>query len=36
VARWRGDEAFDDEFAANVASAQETGTDDLDRDPWHG
>lgn len=36
VARWRGHPALDEEFAANVASAQEVGTDEIDDDPWRG
>lgn len=34
-ARWQGDSALDDGFAAQVAAAAETAAADLDNDPWH-
>lgn len=34
LARWRGNAAFDEEFAANVSSARELASNDLDADPW--
>lgn len=32
--KWRGNDAFDDIFAENVAAARETASADLDSDPW--
>jgi len=36
IGRWRGDSAFDQAFADNVAAVQEAVSADLDRDPWRG
>lgn len=36
VGRWRGNSAFDEAFAANVAAARDAASSDLDRDPWQG
>lgn len=35
VAEWRGNAAFDDAFAENVAAARDAVDPELDRDPWH-
>jgi antitoxin (DNA-binding transcriptional repressor) of toxin-antitoxin stability system len=34
--RWQGNAAFDDTFAANVATASEVVSAELDTDPWRG
>jgi prevent-host-death family protein len=32
--KWQGNPAFDDSFAAHVASAREVASSDEDTDPW--
>ncbi|HEY3263504.1 MAG TPA: type II toxin-antitoxin system prevent-host-death family antitoxin [Pseudonocardiaceae bacterium] len=36
VDRWRGNAAFDQTFADNIAAAREAASADQDRDPWRG
>lgn len=36
IGRWRGNAAFDETFADNVAGARDAVSADLDRDPWRG
>lgn len=34
VARWRGNAAFDDTFATQVAAVRDADAGELDTDPW--
>jgi len=36
IGRWRGNAAFDQAFADNVAAIRESASTELDRDPWRG
>jgi len=36
IDRWRGNAAFDETFADNVAGVRDAVSADLDSDPWRG